>query len=183
MLGGARSGKSRYAESRLAAAPVVTYVATGDARDGDAEWAARVAAHRARRPAAWRTVETADVAACLRAAGPGTAVLVDCLALWLTAVLDDAGAWDPGPAESGPGALPPGDHLVEQRIAELVDAVRGTRAHVVLVSNEVGSGVVPEHASGRLFRDRLGEVNARVGAGCDEVTLVVAGHPLPLSSA
>ena len=106
VLGGARSGKSRYAESRLAAAPAVTYVATGGARDGDAEWAARVAAHRARRPAAWRTVETTDVAACLRAAGPGTAVLVDCLALWLTAVLDDAGAWDPGPAESRPGALP-----------------------------------------------------------------------------
>ena len=92
VLGGVRSGKSRHAELLLADAPTCTYVAPGPVLD-DADWAARVAAHRARRPAGWRTAETADLAAALRA-HPDDPALVDCLGTWVTRLLDDAGAWD-----------------------------------------------------------------------------------------
>ena len=172
LLGGARSGKSREAERLLAAHPDVTYVATGPgAGDDDASWAHRVAAHQRRRPAHWRTRETRDLPAVLLDAAPGQAVLVDCLTLWVTGLVDEAGAWDdPGKAEAA----------VAEGTAQLVAALARNRAEVVLVSNEVGLGVVPEHASGRLFRDLLGSVHAEVGASCDEVDLVVAGRVLPL---
>lgn len=155
VLGGARSGKSVEAERRLAAEPAVTYVATGLV-DGDQEWAARVAAHRARRPAAWRTVETADLVPLLR--DPPGPLLVDCLTLWLTAHLDDPAAVD-----------------------ALVAAWRATPARVVAVSNEVGGGVVPDTVSGRRFRDALGTLNARIAAGSDEVWLLTAGIPRRLA--
>jgi adenosylcobinamide kinase/adenosylcobinamide-phosphate guanylyltransferase len=147
VLGGARSGKSAYAESRLAAEPAVTYVATGLVH-GDPEWDRRVEAHRLRRPPQWRTVETTDVAALLRDP-PDPAVLVDCLTLWLA----------PGRAD----------------VDALLAAWRATSAYVVAVSNEVGSGVVPATASGREFRDALGTLNARVAAESDEVWVVTAG--------
>lgn len=169
VLGGARSGKSATAERLLAAAPQVTYVATGGARDGDEEWARRVAVHRERRPAAWRTVETADVARALREAR--APVLVDCLALWLTSVLDEAGAWDGDPA-----AL----IRTRERMDELVGAWRACAVPVVAVSNEVGSGVVPATASGRLFRDELGRLNTMVADESELVLLVVAGQSLVL---
>ena len=173
VLGGARSGKSVEAERSLAAHPRVTYVATGGTRDGDPEWAARVRAHRDRRPASWTTTESLDVAAPLRAAAAADAVLVDCLALWLAGTLDAARVWD---AEPGTAAYAETLAHVDREIDGLVDAVRGTPARVVLVSNEVGSGVVPENASGRLYRDLLGTLNTRVAAVCDEVDLVVAGR-------
>jgi adenosylcobinamide kinase/adenosylcobinamide-phosphate guanylyltransferase len=165
VTGGVRSGKSRHAESLLAGEPEVTYVAPGPARD-DADWALRVAAHRERRPPSWTTLETGDLASALGAGGP---VLVDCLGTWLTRVVDDAGLWD-APADEVSA-------LVESRTAAAVAAMTGT---VVLVTNEVGLGVVPEHRSGRLFRDLLGTVNQRFGAVCDEVHLVVAGRVLRL---
>ena len=171
VLGGARSGKSVHAESLLADQDRVTCVATGGDRPDDIEWAARVAAHRLRRPAHWRTVETTDVVPLLEAAGPADALLVDCLALWLTAVLDEAGAWEGG---DGAGA----DTRVGDRCDALVSAWASTWATVVAVSNEVGSGVVPATASGRRFRDELGRLNTRLAADADEVTLVVAGLPV-----
>ncbi|HET7900168.1 MAG TPA: bifunctional adenosylcobinamide kinase/adenosylcobinamide-phosphate guanylyltransferase, partial [Candidatus Nanopelagicales bacterium] len=177
VLGGARSGKSREAERSLASAERVSYVATGGDRDADAEWSARVRAHRARRPQHWSTVETLDVAGVLTAATPDDSVLVDCLALWLAGVLDRARTWE---VDAGSSAYAESLGAVERDIAALVDAVRATRARIVLVSNEVGSGVVPEHASGRLYRDLLGTVNARVAAVCDDVSLVVAGRVLAL---
>lgn len=177
VLGGARSGKSREAERALAAERRVVYVATAGERPDDSEWAARVRVHRSRRPPHWTTAETLDVADVLGAAGPDDAVLVDCLSLWLAGVLDDARTWETAP---GSPAYAESLALVERRVAALVDAVRTTRARVVLVSNEVGSGVVPEHASGRLYRDLLGTLNARVAAECDEVSLVVAGRVLAL---
>lgn len=179
LVGGARSGKSTEAERLLAAEPRVAYVATGGDRPGDAEWAERVRLHRARRPAGWTTVETLDVAKVLAAAGPDDAVLVDCLALWLAGVLDGAGVWA---ADPGTPAYAEALAAVSLEMSALVAAVRGTRARAVLVSNEVGSGVVPEHASGRLYRDLLGSLNARVAAECDSAALVVAGRVLPLDS-
>jgi adenosylcobinamide kinase/adenosylcobinamide-phosphate guanylyltransferase len=162
VLGGARSGKSAYAEQLVAAQPVVTYVATAPPRPGDAEWAARVAAHRLRRPIAWATEETGDVTAHL---GSGT-VLVDDLGLWLTRVLDEAYAWDGGAPDA-----------VAKRCDDLVEAWRECTGLAVLVAPEVGSGIVPATLSGRLFRDALGALTARLAAASDEVVQVVAGLP------
>ncbi|MFJ1565199.1 bifunctional adenosylcobinamide kinase/adenosylcobinamide-phosphate guanylyltransferase [Streptomyces erythrochromogenes] len=168
VLGGARSGKSVEAERRLESFPEVVYVATGGTRDGDAEWAHRVGLHRERRPASWRTVETCELVPLLAEDGPP--LLIDCLALWLTDAMDRAGAWDDEVwAERGRQEL-------GERTAALVAAVRATRRLVVLVSNEVGSGVVPATASGRRFRDELGRLNARVAGECEHVLLVVAGQ-------
>ena len=159
----------------LAALADVEYVATGGTRTGDEEWAARVAGHRDRRPASWGTTETLDVAKLLLS--PGPAVLVDCLSLWLAGVLEASGVWQ---VEAGTDERAAALLAVEHEVASLVDAVRRTSRPVVLVSNEVGSGVVPEHESGRLYRDALGRLNARVAAECDAVSLVVAGTVLPL---
>ncbi|MDA8436124.1 MAG: bifunctional adenosylcobinamide kinase/adenosylcobinamide-phosphate guanylyltransferase [Actinomycetales bacterium] len=177
VLGGARSGKSREAERRLRARVSVRYVATGGERPDDAEWRARVALHRARRPSTWTTVETPDVAGELATVGPDDAVLVDCVGLWLAGRLDAARTWG---AEPGTPAYAESLAAVHRAVDDLVAAVAATRAHVVLVSNEVGAGVVPEHASGRLFRDLLGALNARLAAVCDDVDLVVAGRVVPL---
>ena len=166
VLGGARSGKSAWAERRLAAEPVVTYVATAPGRDGDAEWADRVRAHVERRPAAWSTVETGDVAGVLRRAT--APVLIDDLGLWLTRVIDAAGAWE-GPLDA-----------VEPACDELVRAWRECRTTAVLVAPEVGSGVVPATASGRRFRDLLGALTTRLAAVADDVVQVVAGLPRTL---
>jgi nicotinate-nucleotide--dimethylbenzimidazole phosphoribosyltransferase len=171
VLGGARSGKSAFAERWVSDLPdlgPVTYVATAGTRPGDEEWAERVRRHQQRRPASWRTREDTDVAAVLRNA-EGT-VIVECLSLWLTAVLDDAGAWD------GRDALV----SVDAAIDDLVDAWRSCRARIVAVSNEVGSGIVPATPSGRLFRDLLGTLNQQVAAEADRVVLCVAGRALDL---
>ena len=176
LVGGARSGKSREAERLLAHRDDVVYVATGLAAADD-EWAARVEHHRARRPGSWVTRETRDVVGVLQEAPAGSAVLVDCLTLWLTGLLDEARAWDGDPAAAGRA----GD-AVRAASDGLVAALRSTAASdVVLVSNEVGTGVVPETASGRLFRDLMGRVNAAVADACDVVALVVAGRVLPLA--
>lgn len=169
VTGGVRSGKSRHAEHVLKFADAVTYVAPGPVYD-DEDWAARIAAHRARRPAVWRTEETRDVAGVVRAASD--AVLVDCLGTWLTAVIDEARLWEApvGEVEA---------HVFGQ-LDLLVRAVAEASVSVVLVTNEVGFGVVPEHRSARLFRDLLGTINQRVAAVCDEVHLVVAGRVLKL---
>ncbi|MEU2831699.1 bifunctional adenosylcobinamide kinase/adenosylcobinamide-phosphate guanylyltransferase [Streptomyces lavendulae] len=172
VLGGARSGKSFEAERRLESFPEVVYVATGGTRDGDAEWAQRVGLHRERRPAGWRTVETCELVPLLEQAGPP--LLIDCLALWLTDAMDRAGAWDDSVWAAG------GQKELRRRMADLVAAVRATRRRTVLVSNEVGAGVVPATAAGRRFRDELGRLNNAVAGECEHVLLVVAGQPLAL---
>jgi len=166
VIGGARSGKSRVAEGLLAQAPGVTYVATGypghdDPEWDDPEWAERIAKHVADRPASWATVETLDLPGLLR--DDGGPLLVDCLTLWLTRVMDEVEAWTTG-------ALPHG------RVDELLSALRASTRDVVLVTNEVGQGVVPESASGRLFRDEMGRLNAAVAAECGDVLWCVAGR-------
>jgi adenosylcobinamide kinase/adenosylcobinamide-phosphate guanylyltransferase len=168
VIGGARSGKSWHAEQLVAAWSSVTYVATGPADDGDPVWSARIESHRRRRPGHWTTRETTDVAGVLASAQPGEVVLVDCLTLWLTRVMDDAGAWD--------GDLT----LVDKQVDQLLDAWRATSATVVAVSNEVGQGIVPPTASGRLFRDAQGRLNARLAREADEVVMMVAGRPVRL---
>lgn len=165
VTGGVRSGKSRHAEALLAAHRSVTYVAPGPVHD-DADWKARIAAHQARRPRTWTTLETGDLTVALRSRGP---VLVDCLGTWLTRLVDDAGMWDARTED------------VAAYVEEEVDAaIRVLHDDVVIVTNEVGLGIVPEHRSGRLFRDLLGTVNQRFGEACDEVHLVVAGRVLTL---
>ncbi|MCQ9134302.1 bifunctional adenosylcobinamide kinase/adenosylcobinamide-phosphate guanylyltransferase [Streptomyces hilarionis] len=172
VLGGARSGKSVEAERRLESFPDVLYVATGGSRGGDSEWASRVAVHRERRPGSWRTKETCDLAPLL--AEEGAPLLIDCLSLWLTDVMDAVGAWDDAMWADG------GERALRARVAELARAVRSTRRTVVLVSNEVGSGIVPATASGRRYRDELGRLNAAVAGECEQVVLVVAGQAVVL---
>lgn len=172
VTGGARSGKSLEAERRLESFPDVVYVATSGARGNDREWAARVAAHRERRPGSWRTIETCELVPLLAESGPP--LLIDCLALWLTDAMDQVGAWDDERWETV------GRGLLHARTSALVAAVRETRRTVVAVTNEVGSGVVPATPSGRRFRDELGRLNAAFASECEHVLLVVAGQALPL---
>ncbi|MFJ8080689.1 bifunctional adenosylcobinamide kinase/adenosylcobinamide-phosphate guanylyltransferase [Streptomyces sp. NPDC096205] len=172
VLGGARSGKSVEAERRLEAFPDVLYVATGGTRGGDTEWAARVAAHRERRPGSWRTTETCDLVPLLKDDGPP--LLIDCLSLWLTDAMDAVGAWDDAEWADG------GERALRERVRELTEAVRQTRRVVVAVSNEVGSGIVPATASGRRYRDELGRLNAAFATECEQVLLVVAGQAVVL---
>jgi adenosylcobinamide kinase/adenosylcobinamide-phosphate guanylyltransferase len=171
VMGGARSGKSERAELRLAGEPEVTYVATAPRwRDGagDREWAARVAAHRARRPAWWRTAETTDLATVLASARG--AVLIDGIGTWLAAVLDECDGWGGSAASQVAG-----------RITELIAAWRQAGALVVAVSDEAGMGVVPATPAGRLFRDELGRLNQALAAESEEAELVIAGRVLPLN--
>ncbi|WP_431885390.1 bifunctional adenosylcobinamide kinase/adenosylcobinamide-phosphate guanylyltransferase [Micromonospora wenchangensis] len=166
VLGGIRSGKSEFAESLVADAPTVRYVATSAAADpDDTEWATRLAAHRARRPGSWTTEETADdprrLADVLASAGPNETLLVDDLGGWVTVLLD--------PAHQ------PADDVAT--ITELADAVRASEARIVLVSPEVGLSLVPTTPLGRAFADALGAANRAVADACDAVALVVAGQP------
>jgi adenosylcobinamide kinase / adenosylcobinamide-phosphate guanylyltransferase len=159
VLGGARSGKSAYAERRAASLPEpVSYVATACV-EGDADLSARVDEHRARRPESWTTIEAGpDVPAALRATR-GT-VVVDALGPWVAA----APAFDVD-------------------AAELCEAFTGRDGDTVVVSEEVGLGVHPETAAGRRFRDALGELNQAVATVANEVVLVVAGRALRLEPA
>ena len=158
VLGGARSGKSRYAENLAArSGRPVTYVATaGPPRDR--EMADRIAIHQARRPAHWRTVEEPlDLAAVV--ADPDRVILVDCLTLWLTNVVL-------------------GDRDVERDIDGLVAALAGRMGPVVAVANEVGEGIVPATPLGRRFRDLQGVLNQRLAGAASDVVKLVAGCPL-----
>ena len=169
VLGGARSGKSRHAQRLLADHDDVIYLAPGPVPDAeDADWAARVAAHRRDRPATWTTRETADVAEVLAAAD--RPVLLDCLATWLARTMGEVGAWDSAAGDTG------WEERLEVEVERLLAAWRGAQVPVVAVSNEVGSGVVPGTRSGVLFRDALGRLNRRIADESDDVRLVVAGR-------
>jgi adenosylcobinamide kinase / adenosylcobinamide-phosphate guanylyltransferase len=162
VLGGARSGKSRYAQDVAErSGKRLIYVATAQA--GDAEMAARIAAHRTARGPAWQTIEVPlALGDALRAAtAPDAIVLVDCLTLWLGNLMLGA---DDIMAES-------------QRLGSLIGELAGP---VILVSNEVGNGIVPQNALARQFRDAQGRLNQLVAAACDMVVLVTAGLPVTL---
>ncbi len=159
--GGARSGKSRFAEGEvLRRAPEAIYIATAQALDE--EMAARIARHRARRGAAWTTLEAPlDLCAALEESDAGSPRLVDCLTLWLSNLLLAERDW-------------------QQEATRLVAVLERQRAPVVLVSNEVGAGIVPENALARRFRDAQGLLNQRIAALADAVYLVACGLPLRL---
>jgi adenosylcobinamide kinase / adenosylcobinamide-phosphate guanylyltransferase len=162
VLGGARSGKSRYAERLIeTAATHGTYCATAEA--GDAEMAARIAAHRARRGPFWHTVEAPlEVASVIdRDAAIDCPLLIDCLTLWLSNLLLM-------------------DKRIEAETAALSASLRGAAGPVVLVANEVGLGLVPETPLGRRFRDEAGRLNQEIAALADRVVFVAAGLPLVL---
>lgn len=174
VTGGARSGKSTYAESlaraREAGGARVRYVATAPAYPDDADWQARIAEHRTRRPATWEQRETGAVAEAIASADAGTIVLVDCLGGWVTRLMDEGSLWDAPPAEARRAVAEAADGLVE--------ALASAPADVVIVTNEVGSGIVPATPSGRAFRDLLGTLNARVAREAGTTVLMVAGRPL-----
>lgn len=170
VIGGARSGKSRYAESLLLDRPDTTYVATGyPAADDDADWASRVAVHRARRPASWTDVETLDVAELV--SDDGGALLVDCMTLWLTRTMDAHDCWS---------AWGRGASALRADVSELVAAVDASSRDLVLVTNEVGQGVVPADPGTRRFVDEMGALNSALGSVVDDVVWCVAGRQVRL---
>lgn len=162
ITGGARSGKSTLAE-RKALQPCgrAVYIATARVYDGDSEMAERIAHHKARRPpGSWTNLEApTDLAQALRATDGDVPRLVDCLTLWLTNLMLDEADW-------------------RSETETLIKTLSGQSAPVVLVSNEVGFGIVPENKLARAFRDAAGQVNQAVATACDEVWLAVAGHPV-----
>ena len=159
VVGGARSGKSAHAEALVTARPGPwLYIATAQAFDAEMEM--RIAEHRARRAPGWETREVPlALADALAALPPGRPALVDCLTLWLSNLL--LAASDP-----------------EVETERLAAALAGRSGPVVLVSNEVGLGIVPENALARRFRDAAGRLNQRVASLADTVILTVAGLPL-----
>ena len=163
ITGGARSGKSRFAESvTLSLGSPAIYIATAEARD--AEMAERIARHQARRGAEWSTLaEPLALCDALRENDGGPPRLVDCITLWLTNLMLAERDW-------------------EREVEALADLVPRLTAPVVFVTNEVGGGIVPENALARAFRDAAGLSNQRIAEACDELWLCVAGHPLKVKS-
>ena len=179
ILGGARSGKSLLAEQHAAATNLrVVYLATAEARDG--EMNRRIAHHRARRPSEWACVEeTIHLAERLqKLATSDTCILVDCLTLWLSNLLFAGRA--AAQADAGEAIDCP---LFKAETGRLIDCLPELPGKIILVSNEVGWGIVPMHPVSRLFADEQGRLNQRVAAICNEVLLVAAGLPLTLKSA
>ncbi len=161
ILGGARSGKTRLALAIAGNFSTPVYIATAEARD--AEMRDRIARHRAERAPEWTTVEAPlDLCGALRSAdAPGKAILVDCLTLWLSNLME--------------AGLPP-----EDEARKLVQTIAGLSAAIIMVSNETGLGIVPDNALARAFRDEQGRLNQIMAAACNHVELIVAGLPLAI---
>ena len=169
ITGGVRSGKSQYAEELVRSfGGEVVYVATLE--PGDEEMRRRIERHKARRPQEWRTVETSlDVAAGVEASREPV-LLLDCLSGWVSNLLLAREGWDEEAVLDA----------VLSAVDELLEVIRASKKVVVVVTNEVGSGVVPAHRLGRWYRDALGLANQRVAAAADAVCLLNVGIPLVL---
>jgi adenosylcobinamide kinase/adenosylcobinamide-phosphate guanylyltransferase len=167
VLGGVRSGKSRYAQTLATGVSPVAFVATARRSDSDEEMQRKIERHRADRPQEWRTIEEPlDLASVLAEQGSSYRIIVvDCLTLYAANLLD-----------AGHGDL----ICIEDRLRRFYEALRSAPCSVALVSNEVGSGIVPAFPEGRKYRDLLGEINQRVASAADNVLLMVAGLPLAL---
>lgn len=168
ILGGARSGKSEAAEQLLADQPKVTYLATG-ARSDDQAWQERIETHQKRRPATWETFETTDVSCAL--GGVSGPVMWDCVGTWLSAAMDDVGAWDDQPTWRTE---------LEDRVDLMLESWTSYPAPLIAVTSEVGLGVVPPTTAGSTFRDILGLVNQKLAQRCDHVFFMIAGRRVPL---
>ena len=182
IIGGARSGKSALAERRAGESGlVVTYIATGEA--GDAEMSGRIRRHRERRPPAWSLMEEprALARALVQAAAPERCLVVDCLTLWLSNLLFA----DPACArlEAGEAVESEDFRLLQGETAALLQVLPDLPGRILLVSNEVGWGIVPMGALTRFWMDEAGRLNQRVAAACERVTLVVAGCALEMKPA
>jgi cobyrinic acid a,c-diamide synthase len=165
VLGGVRSGKSSYAQRMAEQAREVIFVATAERRD-DEEMRRKIERHRADRPSGWRTVEEPlDLAVLLAQAGSAETILIDCLTLFAANLLE---------------AYPEDEPGLNRRVDEFCRALKSSSCPVIMVSNEVGSGVVPAYALGRRFRDLVGEINQRIAAIANSVILMTAGLPLAL---
>ena len=170
VLGGTRSGKSAHAESVAAAASAeVVYVATAPRDPDDLDMATRIDAHRQRRPEQWTVEETDEITRVLLD-NPASTILVDDLGGWVARRMDATLGWADGGASIAPD------------VDALVSAVADHPATVILVSPEVGMGVVPDTSSGRVFADQIGSLNRRLAEVCDSAVLVVAGRALPLDA-
>jgi adenosylcobinamide kinase/adenosylcobinamide-phosphate guanylyltransferase len=173
LTGGARSGKSRFA-TELAAArgERVLFVATATA--GDDEMRRRIAKHQQERPTAWRTLETPLEVGSRTAAALGDAavVIIDCLTLLVNNILGDCTGGDGGIDEAA------AEESLEREVAALQSCIGGSEATFIIVTNEVGLGIVPANALSRIYRDLLGKANQQIAAIVDEVYLLVAGQPL-----
>lgn len=180
LLGGARSGKSRMAVDMARAADNVVFLAT--ARPSDPEMARRVERHRAERPDDWRTVEAPlQLPRTIRASvREDDTVILDCLTLWVSNVFVE---YEGSGEEAGPGGGDAGEDDILSRTDELISAIRSCGRRWIVVSNEVGTGLHPDTALGRRYRDLLGLVNQRVSRSADRAFLVVAGRPLALDRA
>jgi adenosyl cobinamide kinase/adenosyl cobinamide phosphate guanylyltransferase len=167
VTGGARAGKSRYALSLTGEGKPVTYIATAEALDDDMR--GRIVRHRAERPPAWGTVEAPiELAGAVRGAPSGHTLIVDCLTLWVSNLL----------LRAPEGAVGSDPWYPAREVSELIDALRTRRPPVVMVTNEVGLGVVPPTTLGRVYRDALGRVNQEMAEAAAQVTVVVAGIPV-----
>lgn len=174
VTGGARSGKSHFAE-RLAARSgrPVTYVATMEALDDEVRQ--RIARHRAERPGEWTTLEAPlDVVAAVRGAASADCVLVDCLSLWVSNRLLALGE------EMSAARLDTLERELEAEVERLHTTAVAREGDVILVTNDVGSGLVPEHPLGRAYRDLLGRVNQRASMLSSRAWLLASGRALPL---
>lgn len=182
VTGPVRSGKSRFAELLATElGDAVTYVATAARDGGDPEWAARLAHHIARRPPQWNVVETAlpgsvALEVLLRDARASTTLLIDSFGTWLAQRMSERFA------RGGEAAATDAAELEAEAFA-IVDAAQVTCAHVIVVGEEVGWGLVPAYASGRVFRDVLGRAQQRLATSAQRKYLVVAGHALDLALA
>ena len=182
LLGGARSGKSAYGEAlstQLAREEPVLYIATATARDD--EMRQRIARHRANRPPHWLTVEEPRNPASALDATTAPVALLDCVTL-LVANLLLATADDPNNLDESDFASGATEESVDRAIGDLLDAWRAQSSTLILISNEVGMGIVPPYPLGRVYRDCLGRVNARLAAEADTVLLMVAGLPIELKT-
>ena len=162
ILGGARSGKTAHAlaQARKLSQGRLTMIATAQALD--AEMTERIARHQAERDGAWTTIEAPlDLAGAVRGLGPGDVAVIDCLTLWLTNQMMAQGQIAPA-------------------VADLVEALAQSPAALVVISNEVGQGIVPDNALARRFRDEAGWMHQKVAAAADRVEVIWAGLPLPL---